>query len=319
MSEDLVRACHRAQARHRMPRGRLAGRAEDGDEDRESERPADLLGHVDHAGRRAGVLRPHPGQRGHGQRHERDAHSGAEQQHRAENALDVAGPRRDLGEPRHPGDDRQQPCDHRPLRPEPRDEPRRETRDGKQRAGHGHERDACLQRAETEDLLDVLGQEEEHPEHAGDQQQPGDVGTRTAAVGEQPQGRDRLRAAGLVHAERAEQCRRRSEGRQRQPVRPAIRCRPEEGVDERGHACRRGQRADDVEPARLARRLGQNPRSGQEHRGADGHVDEEDPAPRGPLRDHAAEHQAERGAAHHHGGEDAEGPGPFPFSWEIRR
>ena len=61
----------------------------------------------------------------------------------------------------------------------------------------GRNAEAGRQRGVAEHVLQELGEEEEHPDHAGHQQQPGDVRAAAAAVGEQTQRRDRRRRAQL--------------------------------------------------------------------------------------------------------------------------
>ena len=61
--------------------GGPAGGGEDGDEDAQAERTAQLLGHVDHTGGGPGVLRFHPGHPGRGERGEGGADAETEQQH----------------------------------------------------------------------------------------------------------------------------------------------------------------------------------------------------------------------------------------------
>src|SRR5215813_8339844 len=69
--------------------------------------------------------------------------------------------------------------------------------------------------------------------------------------------------------------------------------------------------AVEVEVARLAAGPGEEERGGEDDQRADRHVDEQHPAPRHPLGDHPAEHQAQRSAAHDHGGVDAQRAGPL--------
>ena len=59
MGENLMCLSHWSVASDRMPH-RAPGRVpEHGDENRQPERPADLLRHVNHAGGSTGVLRSH--------------------------------------------------------------------------------------------------------------------------------------------------------------------------------------------------------------------------------------------------------------------
>src|SRR5215472_1368735 len=91
--EMLMRA---GQRRARGPARRIPARgAEHGHQHGQPERPADLLGDVHHAGGGARILRPDPGQRGRGQRHHRQPHPHAEQDHRPQYAGEVRRAGRD--------------------------------------------------------------------------------------------------------------------------------------------------------------------------------------------------------------------------------
>ena len=79
----------------------------------------------------------------------------------------------------------------------------------------------------------------------------------------------------------------------RRGVAPAVGGGVDEAVDERGHAERRGQRAGQVEAAVVALGLGQHGAAEHEQRDADRDVDEQHPAPRRPLGEHAAGDQAD--------------------------
>ena len=61
--------------------------------------------------------------------------------------------------------------------------------------GNGQPRDAGLHRAVAPHRLDVDGEEEEHGEHRGAEQQHHDVGARAAARREQVQRQLRMRCA----------------------------------------------------------------------------------------------------------------------------
>ena len=138
-----------------------------------------------------------------------------------------------------------------------------------------------------------------------------------AGAREQAQRRDRLRRPPLVEHERHEQDGGDGERGDRDAVAPAVGRGPDEGVDERGHADRRGDGARQVEAAGRAGRLGDEQRGEHGHRDADRHVDEQHPAPGGPLGDQAAEHQAERAARGHHAGVDGQRPDPLPAFGEA--
>ena len=89
---------------------------------------------------------------------------------------------------------------------------------------------------------------------------------------------------------------------------PAVLGHADQRPDQRHRGAGRGGRADEVEPAGTARGLGHEaPRQG-EHEDADRHVDQQGPAPRAEVGDHAAEQQADGAAAHADGGEQGERP-----------
>ena len=190
------RRTSRVLGARRMLERRAAGGAEHRDQHGEPERAADLLHDVDQPGRRAGVARRDPGQRrppsagrtpcrcrcrrapaaraATGTRWSRDSRasqSSADGRHGEPATISVPA-----GEPRgqHAG------AELRGTRTAPR-------------SAAGTPSPATSGRV-AEHVLQELGQEEEHPEHAGHQQQPGDVRDAAAAVGEQPQRRDRRAA-----------------------------------------------------------------------------------------------------------------------------
>ena len=182
----------------------------------------------------------------------------------------------------------------------------------------GDEGEAGLEVAVAQYAAQELRQEEEHAEHARHQQQPGDVGARAVAVGEQPQRRDRRLGVQLGDDERSEQHRAQRERADGLGVAPAVGRRVHEGIDQGRHAQGRGERAGEVELAGRLRGLGQVRPGQDEQDDADRDVHEEHPAPRGPLREHAAGDQAERGAADGHRGVVADSAGALAGCGEHR-
>ena len=122
------------------------------------------------------------------------------------------------------------------------------------------------------------------------------------------------RAAGLDDRERGEQHRgggERGNDLGIAPVGDAVGAGggADQAVDQGGDPGGAGDGAGQVEPAAAARGLGQHPRGGQRGRGADGHVDEQHPPPRGVGGQQAAADQADRAAGDAHRGVHAERPG----------
>ncbi|MET0764392.1 MAG: hypothetical protein ABWY29_05975 [Blastococcus sp.] len=78
------------------------GGGEDGDEDAQSQRAADLVEDVDQTGGRAGVLRCDPGNPGGRDRGQHAALAGSDQQHRQRDPHQVGAVGGDPAEPRHP-------------------------------------------------------------------------------------------------------------------------------------------------------------------------------------------------------------------------
>ena len=95
---------------------------------------------------------------------------------------------------------------HHGLLGQPSDQdPAGQLRRQEDRGRHGQEGDAGHQRREPLDVLEELGEEEEHPVHPGVEQAPGDVGRAAGGMGKQAQGEDRLVHPALVVHEHAQQ------------------------------------------------------------------------------------------------------------------
>ena len=153
------------------------------------------------------------------------------------------------------------------------------------------------------------------PDAGGAGAQHDQVRAGPVAVGQQAQRQQGVAAAGLDDRERGEQHRR---GRERgddlgiAPVRDPVRAggRAGQAVDQGGEPAGRGDRAGQVEPAPLPRRLAQHPRRGQGRRQPDGHVDEQHPPPGGVGGQQASGDQADGAAGDAHRGVHAHRPVP---------
>ena len=296
--------CARPGQRRRL----LGGAAEHGDEHGEAQCPTDLLHHVDQPGGGTGVGRVDPVQGCGGQRHEREAVAGPEQHQRREQLEVSAG----LGEP-----GQQQETDrghgdavgHERLGTHPlHQHPGTELGGREQHDREGQERESRLDGAVAQDVLEELGEEEEHPHHPGHQQQPSDVGRGAVAVGEQPQRHDRCLGAALDTHEHPEQDGAADERGDRGRGGPAVRGGVDEAVDQRDHPDRRGDRSRRVELPAPTGGLGEHGPHQDHQQHPDGHVDEEDPPPRRPLHQGPTGHEADGAAADGHRGVQAEGP-----------
>nr|WP_228563493.1 hypothetical protein [Catenulispora rubra] len=240
---------------------------------------------------------------------ERGAQPQPEQDRRAQQSAGVVARGLDLRQPRHRRDGQRRAADQERLGTDPGRQRLRGAGRDQDGQGRGHEGEAGLDRAEAEHVLDELHVEEEHPEQRGAQGEHGQVAAGPVPVGEQPQRGDRFGRRALGDQERGEQHRGGGEGAEGPGVAPAVVAGPDEPVDQRGDAGRRGQRADQVEAPGSARGLRDAQRGQQHDRRADRQVHEEDPAPAQPLRQQAAGQQADRPAAAGDTGVHAQRPG----------
>jgi hypothetical protein len=159
--------------------------------------------------------------------------------------------------------------------------------------------------------LQELGQEEEHGEHATHDQDPRQIGAAALTVGEEVQRRDRLLGPHLGEHESAEKGGTGDEGGHGEPVTPSVGGGADEAVDEGGHPEGGGGRSGQVETPMASFGLGQVARRQQDQRDADGHVDEQTPAPRHPGGQHPPEHQPDAATASGDGAVGADGPRPL--------
>ena len=161
-------------------------------------------------------------------------------------------------------------------------------------------------RAVVQHLLEELGEEEEHPEHAGGEEEPRDIRRAAAAVSEEPQGRDRLRCTALEQDERRQQDGTDGERAHGQHVTPPGGGGSHERVRQRGDTDGRGQRPANIEVAVAAGRLGEQAAGQRDDHQADRHVDEQHPSPGRPLGEQTPEDQADGAATDRHGGVPAD-------------
>ena len=179
--------------------------------------------------------------------------------------------------------------------------------------GHGQEGDAGDEWREPLDVLEELGEEEEHAVHPGVEQSPGDVGGAAGGMGEQPQREDRLFGPALVADEEAQQDALRatsdtmasgllqpslpaSTRPKTMPVMPSV----EVTAPVRSNRPPASVGLDDDDSGR------------EPDDQTDGDVDEHDPSPRDELGEEAAGHQPGGAAGGRHRGVEADGPHPSP-------
>jgi len=277
--------------------GVAARRTEDGDEDAEAECTADLLDDVQQTGGGAGVFRCDVGDGPADERDEEHAGAEAEDDHRSDHVGQVAARLVQPGQPERAGGDQYRAEQHQTRAVDPVEHPRDDAGRGEEQTGHRQERQAGGERAQLEHALQVLGEEEEHPEHRADHQQHGQVRRRAGRGPEEPQRDDRVADAALDQHERDQQHHTGAERDQCLGRGPADLGDPDEAVDERADAERRRDRTGDVEPAGLTVGLGQHPAGRDDQTDSDRDVDEQTPAPGGPVGQHAAEDQADAAAA----------------------
>ena len=125
----------------------------------------------------------------------------ADDQHGAEDAGRVVGLVREQGHPGHPGRGENPASEDQEAGAEARQEPLGGERPGRQQHGHGDDGHPGAQRAVTEDLLEVEGQEEKAAGHDHTQAGHDGVTHGQAALPEDAERDERGRAAGLDHSE----------------------------------------------------------------------------------------------------------------------
>ena len=191
----------------RSPRGErvVGGGRGDRGGDGQAQSAAHLLARVDQPGRQAGLVGPHPGDRGDRGRDEREAQADRREQRREQDVADVGSARRDLGEPEGARCHEQQARDQHGLEPDPRDELGRHPGAHDDRERQRDVGQARLERLVAQHLLHVQRDEEEHREQRDPDQQPGDVRSAQGAQPEDAERHQRLGRARLDHQERGEQ------------------------------------------------------------------------------------------------------------------
>ena len=194
-------------------------RREHGDEDAETERAAELVRDVDEPRRRAGVLGRDAGDAGRGERGEGGARCrGRARSSAARSRGSTACPRRSRLSHAIAGER------HRDSAASSRASPSRAASLGTTKTIENmtsvmrQERDPGLERAVAAHALQVLGEEEELPEHRADEEHAREVCADALAAREELQRRDRLLRAPLVDDEE-----RRAGSRRRRTRRPCAR------------------------------------------------------------------------------------------------
>ena len=162
---------------------------------------------------------------------------------------------------------------------------------------NGRNASAGNERRVAQRLLQVVGQEQEDPEHPGRADEEREVRAAPVAVEHHPGRQQRMRRPALPERERHSQrdaCGQEPPGGRRVP---AVRGRVGEAVDQAEHRAGDQQRAGDVEPGLNRGRLPlqQQRSAGERHRGED-QVHIQAPAPGQVLGQRAAEQQAHRAA-----------------------
>ena len=199
------------------------------------------------------------GDAGVGQRREGEALPGTDQHHRQRHRAQVGVPDAGPAQPDHPDEGDGGAAGEQDAVGDPGAQPRDRHGDGEVDQRHRQEPQAGLQRGEAEGVLQVLGGEEEEPDHRAQVEQAGGVGAAALPAAEQPQRHDRLRDPGLGdhqdHQQHQPDERAATTTRaEPQPVSPDSMIPKTRAA----HAERRAQGADDVEAPALPRRLGEH-------------------------------------------------------------
>jgi hypothetical protein len=160
------------------------------------------------------------------------------------------------------------------------------------RGGHRQQRGAAFEGAEAEHLLQVEVQEEPHRDPCRPEQELREVGRRQVRRAEDAQTHQRLADTRLDGDEERQQRHAAAEDEQGLGGAPALLRRADDREHGHGQAHRRGDRAGEIDRA-AARGHGRHERRrDSENDQRDRDVDVEDPGPRHPLGDHAAQEDA---------------------------
>src|SRR5215217_9190670 len=221
-------------------RGRLAGgrrvvgaAVRHGGEDRQAERPADLLRRIDQARGQTGLVRLNPADRRDRHRDERQAEADRREQGREQDVADEAAVHVDLREPDKPGGGDEQAGDQHRLEAEAGDQWGARAGCEDDADGERQVRDAGLECRVPEHVLHVQRDEEEHGEQRGGDQDGGHVDAGDRAHAEDARERDeRGLLAALDQVETTHQREREPAEAERLRRAPAGAVRVDQRVDE---------------------------------------------------------------------------------------
>ena len=224
---------------------------DDGGDDREAERTAELERRVEQTAGQALLVRGDPAHGRDVQRREREAEAEAAEQHRRQHPEQVARPGVDGQEQQVGERDRRQPGPDQAGRAVAHDQ-RRDARceDRHDQAGR-EDREAGLERRPAAQLLQVQGQHELEADPGAEQRQAADVGPHERARAEDAEAHERRAAAALDRYERGQDGGDADERAERAGRAPADVGRLDDGVDEQQHAAGHEGRADQVEAPRV--------------------------------------------------------------------
>ena len=201
---------------------------------------------------------------------------------------------------------------HRDARPDPRDETRRCARGQNDAEREGQEGEPCFERRVVQHALQVVAQEDEHGEEPGAREQGGEERTAPVPVADHPERQQRVAGLRLEEHERREEDDGDDQQHDGHRGAPAVALRLGEAVDEADQAQRREQRSGHVVPGRARGPAlvhdEDRPDGGED---GDRDVDQQAPAPRDVLGEHAPEQDADRSPGTRDGAVGTERLGPL--------
>ena len=249
-------------------RRRCAGR--DRVEQGRAQRPAHLAGSVHGCRRHPGLARVHPERSDAEGRHHHAGDTDAEQDLRGQHQRQVAAVDLELGQDQHAHRGHQRARRHDGPRRNPRHQPAGDPPGaGLRRERHRQERQSGLERRVAQHHLEVVGEEQERAEHAGDREGDREIGAAAVAVEHDLQRQERRWRARFAEDE----CNQHERADRQRPDdgarAPSVGHRLGAAVDERDQAAGGEHDARDIETlARRGRSTGQHPPSadGGHHR-----------------------------------------------------
>ena len=283
-----------------------------GVEQRRAERAPDLLRGVDERAGHAGVPIADPYEGGTAEGREGQAQADTHQDLLRSDVHPEIAVHPDLGQPGQAAGGDGEADRHRDPRTDPRAPGRTTTRRHNDAEREGQEGEPRFERRVVQHALQVVAQEDEHGEEPRAGEQRGQERTAPVAVAHHPERQERMAGLRLHEDERGEE----DDGDEQQDDghggAPAIALRLGEAVDEADQTQRGEQRAGHV-VLRGARGPALVHNDDRPDGGEDGdrHVDEQAPPPRGVLRQHAAEQDADGSSGTRDGAVGPEGLGPL--------